>query len=168
MTQKEKIELLKFSIDRFDHFYDSINNKGNLYLTLCTFLLGGLVTGYYSIKDDLILMCFPISLIWFALFLNGLCITITLLAINPYLSKRNKIMAEKSLFYFGDISSITPAQFKNRYNNAETSFLYEDLVFQLSSLSKGLRRKFKLLQFTTYVIIAEFITITIIAFYILK
>ena len=43
MDQKEKIENLKYTISRYDHYYDSVNSKSNVYLTLMTFLLGGTV-----------------------------------------------------------------------------------------------------------------------------
>ena len=49
----EKVEMLKHTMDRYDHYYDSINNKSNLFLALNTFLLGGIVTGYYSIKNEI-------------------------------------------------------------------------------------------------------------------
>ncbi len=54
ISTEEKIEILKHTIDRYDHYFDSINNKGNLFLTLNTFLLGGMITGYYSIKDNIV------------------------------------------------------------------------------------------------------------------
>lgn len=40
------IEHSRFIIDRFDHYYESINTKGNLYLALNAILIGGLATSY--------------------------------------------------------------------------------------------------------------------------
>lgn len=53
MQAEKKIEMLRHTMDRYDHYYDSVNNKGNLFLTLNTFLLGGIITGYYSVKSDI-------------------------------------------------------------------------------------------------------------------
>ncbi len=53
LENKEKLEMLKHTMDRYDYYYDSVNNKGNLYLTLDTFLLGGIITGYYTIKETI-------------------------------------------------------------------------------------------------------------------
>lgn len=37
ITTTEKIETLKHTMDRYDHNYDSVNNKTNVFLTLNTF-----------------------------------------------------------------------------------------------------------------------------------
>ena len=41
----DRIENQKFIISRFDHLYDSINNKGNFLITFQSFLIGGAIVG---------------------------------------------------------------------------------------------------------------------------
>ena len=79
--------MLKHTVDRYDHYFDSINNKGNLFLALNTFLLGGIITGYYGInksfEDRYNLLFFT----WLAVICCLLSIGFTLWAIIPYLNK---------------------------------------------------------------------------------
>ena len=50
-----KYEHAKFVIERFDHYYDTVNSKGSFYIGLNTFILGGLCAGYISIADKMVL-----------------------------------------------------------------------------------------------------------------
>lgn len=44
-------ERLLLCISRYDHYYDSVNNKSNVFLTLSIFVVGGLVAGYSTLMD---------------------------------------------------------------------------------------------------------------------
>jgi len=90
MDVKDKLSTLQFSIGRYDHYYDTINNKGNVYLTLNAFLLGGILTAYYALADgqcNMWIVHLPIILI---LLSNMLVTFYSLLALMPHLSKKNK------------------------------------------------------------------------------
>ncbi len=39
-----EFERLIFCINRYDHYYDSVNNKSNVFLVISTFIVGGLIT----------------------------------------------------------------------------------------------------------------------------
>lgn len=103
ITEEER---LRFCIGRFDHYYDSVNNKCAVYLALGTFLVGGLVASYPQLVErfnfgyalyivmGLILLCGLFSIIIVA----WVCI--------PYLGKGNK-----SLLYFKSISEMGELNF---------------------------------------------------------
>jgi len=42
-------ERLKYNIDRFDAYYNSVNSKCGVFLALSTFIVGGLATAYSPI-----------------------------------------------------------------------------------------------------------------------
>jgi len=167
MNKNEKIEMLKHTMERYDHYYDSVNNKGNLYLTLNTFLFGGIITAYYSIKESLVGKCDILFFVWASLICCGLSLLFTLWAIIPYLSRqRNSI--KSSLLYFGDVSNVSIGSFTNKYAEITEDKVYEDFLQQVHLLAIGLQNKFRRLQIATYLLGGCFISIIIIGFKILK
>ncbi|HEY9488539.1 MAG TPA: hypothetical protein VIQ51_09410, partial [Chryseosolibacter sp.] len=44
-------EHLRFCIERFDHYYDSVNNKCALFLTVNTFIVGGLMAIHPTLQS---------------------------------------------------------------------------------------------------------------------
>jgi hypothetical protein len=143
-----KIEMLKHSIDRYDHYFDSINNKGNLFLTLNTFLLGGIITGYYSIKDNINGEIDVIFFVWIALILCLLSIGTTLLAIIPYISKQADCVSG-SVLNFNNVANISLGSLKLMYENLTEDKKYEDYLEQSHLLAKGLQKKFSYLKIAT-------------------
>ena len=148
MKSNDKIEALKHTMDRYDHYFNSVNNKGSLYLALNTFLLGGMVTGFYSIKESLA----ESSLFAYAgLICCLLSIGFTLWAIVPYLSKRNP--CNDSVLYFGNVSNYSLNIFKKMYDEMTEDNLYEDYLRQVHLLAIGLNQKFYRLQVATYLLV---------------
>lgn len=167
MNKNEKIEMLKHTMERYDHYYDSVNNKGNLYLTLNTFLFGGIITAYYNIKESLVWKCDILFFVWAALICCGLSLLFTLWAIIPYLS-RQKNSIKNSLLYFGDVSNVSIGSFTKKYAEITEDKVYEDFLQQVHLLAIGLQNKFRRLQIATYLLGGCFISIIIIGFKILK
>lgn len=163
----EKIDALKYTMDRYDHYYDSINNKGNLFLTLNTFLLGGMITGYYSIKDTIICRCDIIFFVWIGLMCCLLSIGFTLWAIIPYLSRQVDNI-NGSVINFGNISNISFDSFKSMYENISEEKRYQDFVYQVYLLAGGLQKKFSRLKTAAYLLGGCFICIIIIGLKILR
>lgn len=163
----DKMDTLKHTMDRYDHYYDSINNKGNLFLTLNTFLLGGLISGYYAIKDTNSNQCGVPAFVWIGLICCLLSLGFTLWAIFPYLNKQADSL-NGSLINFGNISNITFESFKQLYNNDTDQKRYEDYVHQVYLLACGLQKKFSRLKTATYLLGGCFICIIIIGIKILK
>ena len=58
---KEKIEHVKFIIDRFDIYMESTQTKSNLYLALNTAILGGIITLAASSKPEDVTLFFSYS-----------------------------------------------------------------------------------------------------------
>lgn len=164
---KIKLDTLKHTMDRYDHYYDSINNKGNLYLTLNTFILGGMIAGYFNIKEVLGESCFGIIIFWLGLICTLLSIAFTLWAIIPYLNKQED--SDKGSFMnFGYVSRITFASFKKMYTELSEENGYEDYLQQVYLLSKGLHLKFNRLRTATYLLGGTFVCVIIIGIKILK
>ena len=158
--------MLKHTMDRYDHYYDSINNKGNLFLALNTFLLGGITTGYYSIKNE-IACGFDIHFfVWLGLFFCLLSIALSLWATIPYLSKQSDSI-NGSIIYFGNIANLSFQSFKQMYSDMTDEKRYEDYLQQVHLLALGLQKKFCRLQIATYLLGGCFLCIIIIGFKIL-
>lgn len=166
-VMKDKIEILKHSIDRYDHYYDSVNNKGNLYLTLNTFLLGSVVTGYYSTKGIISQQTpYIVFFIWLSLASCIISIGFTLWAIMPYLSKASST-GVASVINFGNVSNIAHSGFKQLCDDMTEEKQYDNYLNQSYLLAVGLQKKFKRLQVATYLLGINFIFISIIIFKIL-
>lgn len=163
----EKIEILKHTMDRYDHYYDSVNNKGNLYLTLNTFLLGGIVTGYYSIKDYIVCGFDILFFVWAGLILCLLSIGFSLWATMPYLSKQADSISG-SVIYFGNVANVSFQSFKQMYDNMTDAKRFEDYLQQVHLLALGLQKKFDRLKIATYLLGGCFVCIIIIGFKILN
>lgn len=167
MNMNEKIETLKHTMDRYDHYYDSVNNKANVFLTLNTFLLGGIVTGYYSIKDHFLCGFDILFFIWVSLILCMLSIAYLLWATLPYLSKQADSV-NGSVIYFGNVSNVSFQSFKQMYSDMTYEKRYEDYLQQVHLLALGLQNKFYRLKIATYLLGGCFICIIIIGFKILN
>ena len=130
----EKIETLKHTMDRYDHYYDSVNNKTNVFLTLNTFLLGGIVTGYYSIKDQIVCGFDILFFVWAGLILCLLSIAFSLWATVPYLSKQADSV-NGSVIYFGNVANVSFQSFKQMYSDMTDEKRYEDYLQQVHLFS---------------------------------
>lgn len=152
MTKEE----LQFSIDRYDHYYDSINNKGQFYLGLNTFLIGGLGATYILLRQQQICStCLDMMMI--VLFsISFISVYFTLRAILPYLKSGNK--AEyTSLIFFGSVASLSKEQFVQKANNISEADMKNDLTIQTYQLASGLAKKFERLKFAGIFLAVEFI-----------
>lgn len=166
-TVADKMDTLKHTMDRYDHYYDSINNKGNLFLTLNTFLLGGMITGYYGVKDSIASQFDILFFVWIGLICCLLSLGFTLWAIIPYLNKQADSV-NGSLINFGNISNISFESFRQMYTNVTDEKRYEDYVHQVYLLACGLQKKFARLKTATYLLGGCFICVIIIGAKILK
>jgi hypothetical protein len=161
----DKTSELKFTISRFDHYYDSVNNKGNLYLTLNTFLLGGLIAGYAALLSSHV--C---TLAWPELVIIGLIAGCNIFAfyhavhaIYPFVSKR---LGSSSIF-FGDIAGRTESEWRNFFAAVQPDAYEQDLLHQAHQLASGLLSKYLRLRTSTWWIFAQFVLFILGAFYLL-
>jgi hypothetical protein len=146
-------ERLLFCIGRYDHYYDSVNNKSSVFLGLSTFIVGGLIVGFFAIKDFVV--CTPwIYLLMIALILLGIVIMIVvILAATPFVSK-----GTDSLHYFGSISCQTHDEFSiQSFENISTEDELKDLRLQVHQLACGLSSKFSKLKIAGIMFTIQFV-----------
>ncbi|MEZ0181893.1 Pycsar system effector family protein [Flavobacterium oncorhynchi] len=157
---KEKIEHVKFIIDRFDVYMESTQTKSNLYLALNTAILGGIITLAASSKPEDVTF-FSVFVLGCIAFLAVASITITLIAITPYLKSASD--KSESVVFFQDVRNSTFDQYENRIKEMSEKKFLKDLTCQAYSLAGGLQSKYKRLFYAGRLIIIEFILLLIYA-----
>jgi len=146
-------ERLKFCVERFDHYYDSVNNKSAVFLGLSTFIVGGLVTAYQSVLElvDCGIVIHGLMLCCIGL---GLAIMImVVIASTPYLAA-----GMNSMHFFGSISKMDREEYCNRSSLlALEEHELLDLRAQVHQLSCGLTDKFSKLKWAGILFTIQFI-----------
>jgi hypothetical protein len=146
-------ERLKFCINRFDHFYDNVNNKSNVLLGLGTFVIGGLTAIYPYLSEHS--NC-P-EMIWILILIPGgiafSALLVVIIASIPYLSKE-----KSSLYYFNSIATKDFEAFSGESKNFETEEEMTDLKIQVHNLALGLRKKFKRLRIASILYTVMFLS----------
>ncbi|MCT7501635.1 hypothetical protein CRU86_00625 [Aliarcobacter skirrowii] len=143
MKNEEKIELLKFNISRFDHYYASVNFKSSFLVLGNLSLFSFLFINKSNIHELFIILSSLLSV---------LSLVFTLLAIAPYL-KGN--VNYKSNIFFGEIAN--KIDFKKDIENLQEKEYLDDLIDQNKYLSNGLKNKFELLNKATWFFIFNII-----------
>jgi len=135
-------ERLHFCIGRYDNYYDSVNNKSSVFLGLSTFIVGGLVAGYFCLPDY-VNCTWPICSLIITLILLGILIMIVVvLAAIPFVAA-----GTDSLHYFGSISCLGHDDFCDKSGTRSTDEAeLKDLRTQVHQLACGLTSKFRKLK----------------------
>lgn len=156
-------ERLLLCISRYDHYYDSVNNKSNVLLSLGIFIVGGLVAGYPTLTDK-------VACNSYLHFLMGALITLgvaNLLILTwtslPFVSKN-----KTSLFYFGSIAKMSVGNFSIKSAERTTDEELTDLRIQVHSLAAGLQSKFKRLRTAGILLIAQVVFFIPLVIYIIN
>ncbi len=158
----EKIETLKFIMNRLDTHIDSSQNKSNHYLTLNTIIIGGVIA-LISVKTN---SCILNILLVITALLSIVSILITLKVINPYLKSST---GKKSIFFFKDISKNEKQEYHSSVVEQNEKELLQDITEQTYYISKGLSTKYKLLGIVGWIVAFEFLLLFIwIIIYLLK
>lgn len=157
---KEKIEHVKFIIDRFDTYMESTQTKSNLYLALNTAILGGIITLAASSKPEDVTL-FSVLILGSIAFLAVTSITITLIAITPYLVSASS--ENKSVIFFQDVRNSNFDDYADKIKDMSDKKFLRDLTCQAYSLAGGLQSKYKRLFYSGRLIIIEFILLLIYA-----
>ncbi len=148
--EKEK-ERLKFCIDRYDHYYDSINNKSNVYLTLSVFVFGGILGLYPTMMKNTNNHLFVNILMLIILGLGLTIMLITILASRPYLTNETD-----SVFFFQSVSNMGKDNFIDCSESISNEQEIEDLRIQTYQLAKGLKAKFSKLHLVATLFAIQF------------
>jgi hypothetical protein len=148
------LEHRQFLIGRFDRLYDSINNKGNVFLAVNIFLIGGLFTVLIQLPNYLKQDGGAIFWVVLMLAVNLGSIIFTLLSLIPY--TRSSGM---SLVFFGDIAELDRDEFLNKFVRLEDGEIRNDLDQQIYYLAKGLKKKFAKLFVAGTLLLLETLTL---------
>jgi hypothetical protein len=163
-----KYEHAKFVIERFDHYYDTVNSKGSFYIGLNTFILGGLCAGYISIADKMVLglWFWVLAGLTFAICIASIFFTIS--AISPFVKDNQNNDDKVSFIFFGGIAKHTLNSFLEQTNNLTLETINEDMQRQTHCLANGLKKKFRKLAFVGYLLVAQFVTLIFLCIYVIK
>lgn len=160
--EKMEEERLKFCIARFDHYYDSINNKSAVFLGLGTFSLGGLIASYPYLMDHVNCSKAILGLLLLSSVLALSALIIVIVVSTPYLSK-----GKKSMLYFNSIATKGLDIFIEDTKNFNMESGLSDLRLQVHDLATGLRKKFKRLRIAAILYTLMFVSIIPLVFLIL-
>lgn len=149
MKLEDKISRLQFVIGRYDQYYEGINSKVALLLSLATaFPLINIFTSNHFDSD---LIPYPF-LHLLSLILTLLVYVSLILSSFPFLSSTNN-----SLIFFGDVSKLKMGEYKQRLDSESEDNFYDDLCAQSFYLSKGLKNKHNRICIATILISIQLI-----------
>ena len=137
-----KVEQLKFIIQRVDHYYNGVNLKGTFFLGINTFILGICLTAISSVAEKgpegMFQLYIVLSIITLASLIS---IFSVLLAFLPFL-KNGHSEGYKSRIFFGSITNYKNAEhFSAEIDEMDEPNFIDDLAKQTYILSKGLKSK---------------------------
>ena len=142
---------LRYTINRFDHYFDSVNNKSAVYIAINTFITGGVIVilTQTNIVKDLTIVG---QVTFWILLLTGI-VNLILLSITsiPFFSSK-----PKSIYYFGAISKMTQSEFNKTSKNYSDKEELKDLRSQTFILSYGLTKKFEKLKLAGVLLVLQF------------
>lgn len=170
MEQDQSIETLKFIIERYDSYFNSVNIKARFLIGLATFIVATFIykINYFtnSLSNDC-LIYLQYVLIGIVLITCFFIIYKVSASVFPYLE--NDISDSKkstSLIFFEDVAKIDDAEvYKEKFYEDEHYDLEVDLAEQVLILARGLNKKFKRIREATialYVAVGAIILISVI------
>ena len=148
---------LKYTIDRFDHYFDSVNNKTAVYIAINTFVTGGIIVLLTQTNLVCDMTSFGKGCIWLLLFLGITSLIMLAVASIPFFTKK-----PNSLYYFGSVSKMEKSEFKNKSKNYSNENELHDLRSQTYILAKGLTKKFTWLKQAGVFLVIQFVLLFII------
>ena len=156
---------LKFCISRYDHFYESVNNKSNLLLAVCTFIVGMLIAAYTIISEKIFITCFIRAFYMICVILGIGSILILLFAAIPYLTSKSHFV---SLHYFSSVSNLNFEDFSKFSREMTKDEELADLRRQTHLLASGISRKFNVLRIVYILMMLQLMAIIPLLILILK
>lgn len=153
--QPGQIDNLKFTIDRFDHYYESVNSKTNLYITLNTFVISAVSAASQNLLAQLGNSFWAKFLIVSIIVVASISLIYTIWSSIPYLRSDND-----SVFYFGYVSRLSLKDLLSKLETSTTESITRDLGQQLHALAQGLENKFRKLRVAGVLLLIKFILIT--------
>jgi hypothetical protein len=158
-------ERLKYTINRLDHYYDSVNNKTAVYIGINTIITGSAIAITTQIQEVLELDFWLQFLMAAIIGLGLLSLMMLSWASIPYLDSKKKI---ESVYYFDTIAQMKRKDFYESSENLDKKGNLKDLRNQVFELSQGLRRKFLKLKWVGKLLIAQFIILALFTMLLIK
>ncbi len=148
---------LEYTIGRFDHYFDSVNNKSAVYIAINTFITGGVIVLLTQTNIVCEMSRFGKFCVGLLLFIGVVSLIILSLASIPFFSKK-----PESLYYFGSVSQMKQSEFNKVSEEYSANDELKDLRSQTYILSKGLTKKFTRLKFAGILLVGQFALLFII------
>lgn len=168
---ENKIEHLRFVINRYDEQLSNVNTKGSFLLAFNTFLIGGGITSYKDFISVLSLsscyLCWFNFVVVLLLIVSLIAMWYTIRSVYPFLSSGNIIEdpAKKyiSLIYFDSITTHYKdgEQYFEAIKKQNEEKVLEDLSRQAYIIGEGICRKFRNLNVALFFVYTELILISI-------
>lgn len=137
LTLEEKIDMLKYNISRFDHYFASVNFKSSFLVLGNITILGFVLSNRVNLND---------YAFYVLVLLIASSLVTVLLAIKPYLKRYD---GKASIVYFADIANITYDSYQKNIIKLSQVDYAKDLEEQVYTLAKGLNKKFMYLNIAT-------------------
>lgn len=157
MDNNLKIENLKFIIGRYDHYIESTQTKSNVYISLNTAVIAGVITIISAL--ELNKMCIELNIILLLIaILAVIGIVMALVAVKPNLLNKK---SQDSIIFFNDVSSYKCKEFLSKVKNIEEDGFLTDMSIQAHNLASVLSKKYCLIKWVGKLIKLEFILLII-------
>lgn len=159
MSSKDKVDILKYSVSRFDAYAQAVNSKIALYITLNTFILTASIAGARSIISQFGNNTnLPILFLTLVVVMSAVSIFCTIKASIPYLNTDSD-----TIFYFGYIACLSSRDYQAKIDALDFDKTVDDLSCQARTIAIGLRNKFSSLKIAGYILLADFSCIAILS-----
>lgn len=158
-------ERLEYTVNRLDHYYDSVNNKTAVYIAINTFITGGTITLLTQIQDLIDKENWLLFFLAAIITLGVGSLILLALASMPYFSSKSDI---ESLYYFASIAQKGPREFFELSKNQNIKGNLKDLRNQVYVLSKGLKSKFRKLKWACGLLIIQFVLLAPLTYILIK
>ena len=157
---EKQTENTKFIIQRYDNYITGANTKGNFLIAFNTFLTGGIITSYTKIKELVILSLgktFIEIQICILFILSILTILLVIKAVYPFLKSGNSSVEKYHSHIF--FNSVAEFNSDKKYYESLTGLSDEefnrDLANQAFQLAKGLKNKYRFLEWAMLLVYGE-------------
>lgn len=165
MEKIAQIEHSRYLLNRFDHYIEGANSKGNFLLAFGAVLCGFIITNY----DNIIAFrqCkaeYWVSAFLIAVLISGLLsITFTIAAVFPFLKTSNSSSKKyHSLVFFQSIAEMNEQQFLKDFKKQEDKKVSKDLAKQIFAISQGLKKKYHRIRWAIRLVFLQLILLLII------
>ncbi len=145
MEEIKEIEQSRYVLNRFDHYIEGANSKGNFLLAYSAFLFGFIVTSFNDIValDNSDSKNWIIVLLAVILVIGLVSIGFTIAAVFPFLKTNNSSSKNyHSLVFFNSIADMEEENFLKQYKQQKDKKACKDMAKQIYAISKGLKSKY--------------------------